>query len=453
MKKMFTYRIPLYAAVTIVIVVSSAAFLAVYRMSGTMARYELDLKDSANAPLDYGSIPSLANADFYTAARDAMIRNKIDFIDVNLSEMTLRLYRGGVPSETMRILSKGRPGSWWETPAGLYRIETKEKNHFSSFGKVYQPWSMQFQGNFFIHGWPYYPDGEPVASTYSGGCVRLATEDAKKIYDAATIGMAVLVFEKGFGKDDFAYARRAPDISAGAYLAADLNNNFVFLQKNDAAQTPIASLAKLMTALVTTEYVNLDARVTITNAMRVPTVRPRLVTGEKYSVIQLLYPLLIESSNEAAAALSRLVGPARFVELMNNKARALGMDYTRFSDSSGVDQNTISTADDLFNLAKYLYHNRSFILKVSADRVGENAYGPSDFPYLKAAYGFMNDPTFMGGGSGKSDAAGDNVLAIFNVTINRVLRPVVIIVLGSQGHAEDDVRALREWIEAQYTGA
>ncbi|PIP46640.1 MAG: hypothetical protein COX15_00070, partial [Candidatus Colwellbacteria bacterium CG23_combo_of_CG06-09_8_20_14_all_42_19] len=83
-------------------------------------------------------------------------------------------YEKGVFVNEFAILSKGKEGSWWETPAGLYKVQSKEKEHFSSFGRVYQPWSMAFQGNFFIHGWPYYPGGRAVESTYSGGCIRLA---------------------------------------------------------------------------------------------------------------------------------------------------------------------------------------------------------------------------------------------------------------------------------------
>ena len=69
---------------------------------------------------------------------------------------------------------------------------------------------MAFQGNFFIHGWPYEPDGTPVASTYSGGCIRMATDDAKKIYDMSTLGMPVLVYKSDFAPDGFRYHEARP---------------------------------------------------------------------------------------------------------------------------------------------------------------------------------------------------------------------------------------------------
>jgi len=93
------------------------------------------------------------------------------------------------------------------------------------------PFSMQFEGNFFIHGWPYYPDGTSVGSSYSGGCIRLSNEDAKDLYNKIKIGTPVLVLEKDFEKDTFSYQYKKPVISANNYLIADLKSNFVFLEK------------------------------------------------------------------------------------------------------------------------------------------------------------------------------------------------------------------------------
>src|SRR5882724_9446532 len=114
--------------------------------------------------------------------KDDFISQKESFIEADLTAMQLSVYENGAVVKQVPILTKGRPGSWWETPAGLYQVQNKETNHFSSFGHVYMPWSMDFQGNFFIHGWPYEPDGTPVSSAYSGGCIRLATDDAEKLY-------------------------------------------------------------------------------------------------------------------------------------------------------------------------------------------------------------------------------------------------------------------------------
>lgn len=352
--------------------------------------------------------------------------------------MKLTVYASGTSVREVPILTKGREGSWWETPAGLYTIESKSRNHFSSFGRVYQPWSMAFQGNFFIHGWPYYPNGTDVSSQYSGGCIRLSTEDAKEIYALAERGTPVLVFEKDFEPDNFAYVPKIlPGVNAGSYLAADLSNNFVFASKKIAQPVPIASLTKLMTALVAAEYINLDRKITVQKSNIVPTSVPRLKAGEKYTAYQLLYPLLEESSNQAAFALADTVGRERFVELMNKKAEALGMANTRFTDPAGMGDGNVSTPEDLFLLAKYLLNNRSFVLKISSGTLGPNVYGPSEFKNIKNLNIFSGDDNFIGGKVGKTDAARQTMLAIWNGDFDGAKRPFVVIILGSERNGED----------------
>lgn len=388
--------------------------------------------------LPVGEWPALANADFFAQVKARFISEGTQFIEADLSAMKLTVYASGTSVREVPILTKGREGSWWETPAGLYTIESKSRNHFSSFGRVYQPWSMAFQGNFFIHGWPYYPNGTDVSSQYSGGCIRLSTEDAKEIYALAERGTPVLVFEKDFEPDNFAYVPKIlPGVNAGSYLAADLSNNFVFASKKIAQPVPIASLTKLMTALVAAEYINLDRKITVQKSNIVPTSVPRLKAGEKYTAYQLLYPLLEESSNQAAFALADTVGRERFVELMNKKAEALGMANTRFTDPAGMGDGNVSTPEDLFLLAKYLLNNRSFVLKISSGTLGPNVYGPSEFKNIKNLNIFSGDDNFIGGKVGKTDAARQTMLAIWNGDFDGAKRPFVVIILGSERNGED----------------
>jgi lipoprotein-anchoring transpeptidase ErfK/SrfK len=406
--------------------------------------------------LQYGSWPALSNANFFTQVKTNFIAQQQSFIEADLTAMQLSVYENGAVVLQVPILTKGRPGSWWETPAGLYQVESKEPNHFSSFGHVYMPWSMDFQGNFFIHGWPYEPDGTPVATAYSGGCIRLSTDDAKKVYDLAKVGMPILVYEQEFDSDNFQYpiaATGTPStlsgISAKEYLAADLKDNHVFLAQNSTTSVPIASLTKLMTALVAAEYINLDATITVPQSAVVPTSKPRLVAGQQVSAYQLMYPLLDESSNEAAFALADHLGRDRFVSLMNQKAAALGMSSTHFTDPAGREDGNVSTTEDLFALAKYLLNNRSFILKISAGTVGDNAYGPSQFTDLENFNVFNGQADFIGGKVGETTAAGQTIVSLFNETLNGQTRPIVIVALGSTSNAAD-ARAILDNVKANH---
>ena len=450
-KKIFNSPIPSWVVMVILAILIVGIGFFLNRFGKISYNYDLVFKDylGDEEKFEYGSWPALQNAEFFQTVREKFVEEKADFIEGDLSAMVLRVYKKGVPVHEVKILSKGREGSWWETPAGVYKVQTKEKNHFSSFGSVYMPFSMAFQGNFFIHGWPYYPGGEAVGEGYSGGCIRLSDKDAELVFNLVETGTPVLVFEKDFIRDDFSYDFRIPGVTAQAYLAADLRNNFVFLEKNSAEKLPIASLTKLMTAIVSTEYINLDREVTIDNTMKATTSLPRLKTGQSVSAYNLLFPLLEESSNEAAAALTSFLGRIRFVELMNIKSGSLGMQDTHFEDASGAHEKNVSTGQDLFALSKYLYNNRSFILKLSAGDLKWSAYGASEFQDLKNLNVFSDDPDFVGGKVGMSTAAKQTILSIFDLKLKEGERPVVVIVLGSEDNAED-ARKILEYIRSYY---
>src|SRR3989344_4766614 len=121
-----------------------------------------------------------ANGEAVLTKRDELAAAGEDFIFADLAAMELVLWKGGAPAKTFPIKARGEERSFFETPNGVYKIRSREENHFSSIGEVWMPWSMHFYGNYFIHGWPYYPSGTPVSEKFSGGCIRLSSADAKE---------------------------------------------------------------------------------------------------------------------------------------------------------------------------------------------------------------------------------------------------------------------------------
>ena len=116
-----------------------------------------------------------------------------EYIRVSLKDMKLTLkLKGEIIEKTFNVLSIRDFGKF-ATPKGEFKALLKEENHFSSIGKVWMPWSIQFSGNYFIHGWPYYPDGTDVPKGYSGGCIRLSTKDAEELYGLIEVGMPILI--------------------------------------------------------------------------------------------------------------------------------------------------------------------------------------------------------------------------------------------------------------------
>jgi len=440
-----------------VFIISLSAVSAVFVFfRNPVYNYDISLAatpKSESVSFSYGEQPALSDPVFFEKVKNQFIEQKASFVSVDLSAMRVSVYKEGNVELEFPVKTKGREGSWWETPAGLYKINSKEANHFSEMGKVFMPWSMNFQGNFFIHGWPYYPDETPVASTYSGGCIRLATEDAKRLYDAVEVGTPILVFKSETLTDNFSYSNVPPSIGAISYLAADLKNNYVFLKGNSDRVLPIASIVKLMTALVATEYINLDLVVTVPKEAIVYTSKPRLKVGQSVSVYQLLFPLLLESSNEAAETIARAFGRDAFIRHMNEKAMSLGMKRTTFDDPSGASEKNISTTEDLFMLAKYIYDNRSFIFKITSGDLTDSAYGENQFKDIQNFNNFADDSMFIGGKVGKTNAAKETELSVFKMPVvgSADTRPIVMISIGS-AESKKDVTAMRKYISENFRG-
>ena len=162
-----------------------------------------------------------------------------------------------------------------------------------------------------------------------------------------------------------------PELSAQSVLVFDQASGQPLLAKNATMQTPIASITKLMTAmLVLDAALPLDEPITISAEDR-DTLRgtgSRLAVGATYTRGQLLHLALIASDNRAAHALARTYpgGLERCVATMNRTAHALGMRDTVYVEPTGLSSDNRSTATDLAKLADYAYQNFPEIRHISS---------------------------------------------------------------------------------------
>lgn len=135
----------------------------------------------------------------------------------------------------------------------------------------------------------------------------------------------------------------------------DLDSGQTLYEKNSALIRPIASITKLMTAMVVLDAgLDLDEPIEITNADidQIKHTRSRLRVGSRLSRKQLLHLALMSSENRAASALGRNYpgGLAAFVRAMNEKALALGMRNSLFVEPTGLSSENLSTAPDLVKM-------------------------------------------------------------------------------------------------------
>lgn len=168
---------------------------------------------------------------------------------------------------------------------------------------------------------------------------------------------------------------KAPELAADSALLVELSRGQILHSKKPEERFNVPIACKIMTAILTIEKSKLDANVTISSqSAEMDNSSLKLEAGEKYSVADLLYLMILSSSDGAAYALSEYIGGdvKSFVDLMNSKAQQLNMKDTRFSNPSGMNEKSqYTTANDISLLLKYALQNQVFkaIFSVKAQPV------------------------------------------------------------------------------------
>lgn len=161
----------------------------------------------------------------------------------------------------------------------------------------------------------------------------------------------------------------AEAVSAKSAIVVDAYTGRVLYEKNADTQSLIASTTKIMTALVVCEQCNVLDRMQIPKeAVGIEGSSMYLKEGEILTIQELLYGLMLHSGNDAAVALAIYCGGTveGFAELMNDKARSLGMTRSHFMNPNGLDcPGHYSTARDMALLASYAMENPIFRQTVS----------------------------------------------------------------------------------------
>ncbi|MEG0316626.1 MAG: D-alanyl-D-alanine endopeptidase [Comamonas sp.] len=180
---------------------------------------------------------------------------------------------------------------------------------------------------------------------------------------AAAGAAAVAVARPSFGQMAGLHQVSDPlDLKSSVALVLDQDTKEVLLSKNDHAVLPIASITKLMTGLLIAEAkLPMDEMITITQD-DVDTEKhssSRLRVGTQLSRGEMLHLALMSSENRAAHALGRTYpgGLTHFVQLMNNKAKLLGMTETQYVEPTGLSSRNQSSAHDLATLVNVTHAN------------------------------------------------------------------------------------------------
>jgi D-alanyl-D-alanine carboxypeptidase (penicillin-binding protein 5/6) len=147
------------------------------------------------------------------------------------------------------------------------------------------------------------------------------------------------------------------DLTAESVLMYDLSENKILYEKDPTIRRPMASLTKIMTAIIALENQKPDDKYNVIKDDIVGQDSMGVTPGEVYDFQDLFYGLLLPSGNDAAEVFAHNypLGRAGFVVAMNNKAKALGMLNTHYTNPSGLqgDGDQYTTAFDLLILTRY----------------------------------------------------------------------------------------------------
>lgn len=233
-----------------------------------------------------------------------------------------------------------------------------------------------------------------------------------------------------------------PQVTAAAAIAVDVNTGTVLFEKEADSRRAPASTVKLMTALIVAETSGLETIAVVQPQDLVGGSSMGLAPGQRVSLADLLYGLLLPSGNDAAMVLARTVGGTlarpeedpveAFVRLMNQEARRIGMANTHFTTPHGLDDpDQYTTARDLATLARYVMR---FPILRKITGTAQYTWKGNPPRLLKNTNELLdNYPGADGMKTGTTELAGECLVA----TVTKENRTTLLVLLGSEDRYAD----------------
>ncbi|MGE8396527.1 MAG: D-alanyl-D-alanine endopeptidase [Comamonas sp.] len=298
-----------------------------------------------------------------------------------------------------------------------------------------------------------------VATRASKSNIKVARKaTAARTVAAAAAGAAALAIARpSFGQMAGLHQVQDPlDLKSSVALVMDQDTNEVLFRKNDHAVLPIASITKLMTGLLVAEaHLPMDEMITITQD-DVDTEKhssSRLRVGTTLSRGEMLHLALMSSENRAAHALGRTYpgGLQHFVELMNNKAKLLGMTETQYVEPTGLSSRNQSSAHDLATLVN-VAHGNALLRQLSTSPSHEVAVGNRMLQFNNTNSLVKSDRWDIGlQKTGYISEAGRCLVMQAEVSG----RKLIMVFLDSMGKysRQGDAERVRSWVEKLGSGS
>lgn len=238
----------------------------------------------------------------------------------------------------------------------------------------------------------------------------------------------------GFFEND----KTVPSLSAKSALVYDLTDEKVIFEKNSKERLPMASITKLMTAIVAIDHKRKDDRYTVYPENLVGENVMGLSQGEIMNLEELLYGVFMYSGNDAAEVLAQnTLGRNEFVAAMNKKAKALGLKDTRFTNPTGLqgDGDQYTTAYDLLVISRYAVENYPEIIKASS--TAEHHIPETSDHYAYDLYNQLNLVTTYPGVKGLKDGYTPEAGLCLITYLDYNGHEIIGIILGSENRRQE----------------
>lgn len=237
------------------------------------------------------------------------------------------------------------------------------------------------------------------------------------------------------------------DVSATSAVVQDALSGVYLFKRMSTMQLPPASTTKILSALVVLDAMGLDDVVTVGDIKNGQTIG--LVPGERITVENLLYGMLIQSGNDAGYALANAYpgGLPAFIGAMNKKAQDLHLQMSHFTNPVGYDDPAhYMTAEDLARLADVALQNKTLAKMVGIPQITISDVTHTYFHKLSNVNQLLGKiPGVAGIKTGWTEEAGENLVTL----IDRGGRRIIIVVLHSKDRFGDTIRLI-DWTFANY---
>jgi D-alanyl-D-alanine carboxypeptidase len=384
---------------------------------------------------------------YFQSVVKQLVSSTSTVVTIDTSREQLTVYQSGRIILEAVYSDQAVGDSWRTVPAGYYTINTIKPERYSSLEQAYYTNVLELNQRMAIHGPAVLNSGSETQAASLG--FTLGASDAVSVAALVEPGTPVVVHVPTNQGNSSSLTPRGPRLPVRSYLAVDVATGDTLASAATERVVPIASLTKLMTALVVVEEYDLESEILVEQEQYVTTLISRLPGTRQTTIYDLLQLLLLESSNEAAEVLATHMGRDTFIAEMNARAAALGLANTTFTDPSGLDNGNVSTAADLVTLAQYLHETYPFLISMSATEATVAAARTSDFTELDNFNAIDGLNTFVGGKIGETEAARQTSLTFHELPVAGGSRLVIIAVLGTEAR-NDDVRALHNYLAERY---